>query len=96
MLRASSNIRTSDYEQIEKIIKNDDRMLNFLKCEMILKPQNEHFKSQREAYKNCLETFEDIKNLITEIKSAGPEKYISQPTPEPENKPKQSNDFELD
>ena len=29
MLRASSNIRTSDYEQIEKIIKNDDRMLNF-------------------------------------------------------------------
>ena len=96
MLRASSNIRTSDYEQIEKIIKNDDRMLKFLKCEMILKPQNEHFKSQREAYKNCLETFEDIKNLITEIKSAGPEKYISQPTPEPENKPKQSNDFELD
>ena len=96
MLRASSNIRTSDYEQIEKIIKNDDRMLNFLKCEMILKPQNEHFKSQREAYKNCLETFEDIKNLITEIKSAGPEKYISQPTPEPENKLKQSNDFELD
>ena len=96
MLRASSNIRTSDYEQIEKIIKNDDRMLNFLKCEMILKPQNEHFKSQREAYKNCLETFEDIKNLITEIKSPGPEKYISQPTPEPENKPKQSNDFELD
>jgi hypothetical protein len=51
MLRASSNIRTSDYEQIEKIIKNDDRMLKFLKCEMILKPQNEHFKSQREAYK---------------------------------------------
>ena len=96
MLRASSNIRTSDYEQIEKIIKNDDRMLKFLKCEMILKPQNEHFKSQREAYKNCLETFEDIKNLITEIKSPGPEKYISQPTPEPENKPKQSNDFELD
>ena len=96
MLRASSNIRTSDYEQIEKIIKNDDRMLKFLKCEMILKPQNEHFKSQREAYKNCLETFEDIKNLITEIKSAGPEKYISQPTPEPENKLKQSNDFELD
>ena len=41
-------------------------------------------------------TFEDIKNLITEIKSPGPEKYISQPTPEPENKPKQSNDFELD
>ena len=96
MLRASSNIRTSDYEQIEKIIKNDDRMLKFLKCEMILKPQNEHFKSQREAYKNCLETFEDIKNLITEIKSPGPEKYISQPTPEPENKLKQSNDFELD
>ena len=29
MLRASSNIRTSDYEQIEKIIKNDDRMLKF-------------------------------------------------------------------
>ena len=95
MLRASSNIRTSDYEQIEKIIKNDDRMLKFLKCEMILKPQNEHFKSQREAYKNCLETFEDIKNLITEIKSPGPEKYISQPTPEPENKPKQSNDFDF-
>ena len=39
---------------------------------------------------------QSIKNLITEIKSAGPEKYISQPTPEPENKLKQSNDFELD
>ena len=94
--RAWRDLSHYDYEKVEKIIKNDEIMLKHLKCEVILEPQNDRFQSKRQVYKKCLETFEDIKNLITEIKSPGPEKYISQPTPEPENKPKQSNDFELD
>ena len=94
--RAWRDLSHYDYEKVEKIIKNDEIMLKHLKCEVILEPQNDRFQSKRQVYKKCLGTFEDIKNLITEIKSPGPEKYISQPTPEPENKPKQSNDFELD
>ena len=94
--RAWRDLSHYDYEKVEKIIKNDEIMLKHLKCEVILEPQNDRFQSKRQVYKKCLETFEDIKNLITEIKSPGPKKYISQPTPEPENKPKQSNDFELD
>lgn len=97
MNRASSNISTSDYDQIEKIIKNDERMLKYLKCEVILEPKNDHFDSQRQVYKKCLATFEDIKSLITEKKNPTPEKYFSQSSPEPENKPKlkQSRDFDF-
>jgi hypothetical protein len=94
--RAWRDLSHYDYEKVEKIIKNDEIMLKHLKCEVILEPQNDRFQSKRQVYKKCLETFEDIKKLITEIKSPGPEKYIEQPTPEPENKPKQSNNFELD
>ena len=93
--RAWRNLSSYDYDKIEKIIRNDEIMLKYLKCEVILEPQNDHFKSKRQVYQNCLDTFEDIKSLITERKAPIAEKHFSQPSPEPENKPKQSNDFDL-
>ena len=65
-------------------------------CEIILEPQNDRFKSQRQAYQNCLDSFEGIKNLITEKKAPIAEKHFSQPSAEPENKPQQNRDFDFD
>ncbi len=62
--RAWRDLSHYDYEKVEKIIKNDEIMLKHLKCEVILEPQNDRFQSKRQVYKKCLETFEDIKNLI--------------------------------
>jgi hypothetical protein len=59
--RASNSLSSYDYEKIEKIIKNDEIMLKYLNCEIILEPQNDRFKSQRQAYQNCLDSFEGIK-----------------------------------
>ncbi|SDY89923.1 relaxase/mobilization nuclease domain-containing protein [Acinetobacter kyonggiensis] len=94
--RAWRNLSSYDYDKIEKIIRNDEIMLKYLKCEVILEPQNDRFESKRQVYQNCLDTFEDIKSLITERKAPIAEKHFSQPSPEPENKPKRSDDFELD
>lgn len=68
--RALSNLSPYDYEKIEKIIKNDETMLKYLNCEIILEPQNARFKSQRQIYQNCLDTFEDIKSLINNRKQS--------------------------
>ena len=94
--RASNSLSSYDYEKIEKIIKNDEIMLKYLNCEIILEPQNDRFKSQRQAYQNCLDSFEGIKSLIAEKKAPIAEKHFSQPSPEPENKPQQSRDFDFD
>ena len=94
--RAWRDLSSYDYDKVEKIIKNDEIMIKYLKCEVILEPQNDRFRSQRQVYQNCLDTFEGIKSLIAERKAPAPETAFSQPIPEPENKPKQSNDFELD
>ena len=94
--RASNSLSSYDYEKIEKIIKNDEIMLKYLNCEIILEPQNDRFKSQRQAYQNCLDSFEGIKNLITEKKAPIAEKHFSQPSAEPENKPQQNRDFDFD
>jgi hypothetical protein len=94
--RASNNLSSYDYEKIEKIIKNDKTMLKYLNCEIILEPQNDRFKSQRQAYQNCLDSFEGIKSLIAEKKVPIAEKHFSEPSPEPENKPRQSRDFDFD
>ena len=93
--RAWRDLSSFDYDKVEKIIKNDEVMLKYLKCELILEPQNDRFESQRRDYEKCLATFENIKSLITERKAPMPEKHFSQPDQEPENKPKQSNDFDL-
>ena len=94
--RASNSLSSYDYEKIEKIIKNDETMLKYLNSEIILEPQNDRFKPQRQAYQNCLNSFEGIKNLIAEKKAPIAEKHFSQPSPEPENKPQQSRDFDFD
>ena len=96
MSRASNNLSSYDYEKIEKIIKNDETMLKYLNSEIILEPQNDHFKSQRQAYQNCLDSFEGIKSLIAEKKAPIAEKHFSEPSPEPEKKPQQSRDFDFD
>ena len=94
--RASNSLSSYDYEKIEKIIKNDEIMLKYLSCEIILEPQNDRFKSKKQAYQNCLDSFEGIKSLIAEKKAPIAEKHFSQPSPEPENKQQQSRDFDFD
>ncbi len=84
-----------EYDKVEKIIKNDETMLKYLECEVILEPQNDRFESQRQAYKKCMATFENIKSLITEKTAPAPEKGFSQPSPKPENKPEQNSDFDF-
>ena len=56
-------------------------MLKYLNSEIILEPQNDHFKSQRQAYQNCLDSFEGIKSLIAEKKAPIAEKHFSEPSP---------------
>ena len=85
------DLSSFDYDKIEKIIKNDEIMLKYLKYEVILEPQNDHFKSQRQLYKKCIVAFGDIKSLIIERKAPIPEKHFSQPSAEPENKPESPN-----
>ena len=70
-------------------------MLKYLNCEIILEPQNDRFKSQKQAYQNCLDSFEDIKSLIAERQAPIPA-HFSEPSLEPENKPQQSRDFDFD
>ena len=94
--RTLKGLDSYDYEKIEKIIKNDETMLKYLNSEIILEPQNDHFKSQRQAYQNCLDSFEGIKSLIAEKKAPIAEKHFSEPSPEPEKKPQQSRDFDFD
>ena len=97
MARANNNINTFDYEQIQKIIKNDERMLHYLKCEMILDQQNEHLKHQRETYKNCLETFDVIKTVITDKTAPTPKPDLSSKTAqEHKPKPKPDRNFDFD
>ena len=94
--QASRMINTWDYDKIEEIIKNDQRMLNYLKCEIILEPQNDHLKHQRASYQSCLESFENIKSHIHEVKKPKPtpQSYVLEQTYEPENQP--NRDYDLD
>ena len=89
------DLSSYEYDKVEKIIKNDETMLKYLECEVILEPQNDRFESQRQAYKKCMATFENIKSLITEKTAPAPEKGFSQPSPKPENKPEQNSDFDF-
>lgn len=93
MRRASNYISKRDYEKFEEIIKNDQRMLKYLQCEKILEPQNNHLKQHRELYQSCLETFENIKSNIYEIKNPSPKSNVSHPTYEPEMKPSLDQDY---
>ena len=70
--QARNMLKRSDYELIEKIIKNDERMLKYLKCDAVLESQNVHLKTQRSDYRASLDTFEEIKATIEAVKSSKP------------------------
>ncbi|WP_159124377.1 relaxase/mobilization nuclease domain-containing protein [Acinetobacter variabilis] len=72
MSQARNILYQNDYELIEKIIKNDERMLKYLKCDVVLEPQNSRFKDEISAYKVSLDNFEDIKSTIEAVKSSKP------------------------
>ena len=93
--QASRMINTWDYDKIEEIIKNDRCMLNYLKCEIILEPQNDHLKHQRASYQSCLESFENIKSHIHEVKKPKPipQSDVLEQTYEPEKQP--NRDYDL-
>ena len=95
MNRASNELHAGDYKRINDIVKNDERMLKYLKCEAILLPQNAHFENQRDKYEACVKTFDNIKNQITAIEEHKSEKRPVQFDFEQE-KPKPKNDFDLD
>ncbi len=95
MSRASNMLTEKDYELIKSISKNDERMLKYLKCEIILEPQNAHLRDQRDIYEKCLSTFDSIKNQIRAIEDHKSEKRPVQLNFEQE-KPKPKNDFDLD
>ena len=93
MSRASRNLNKSDYEKIEQIIKNDQRMLKYLQCEKILERQDAHFEQHRAAYQTCLKRFENIKRDIYDIKNSTVKYSIPEQSYEPEYKPKNDLDF---
>lgn len=95
MNRASSNLNRSNYEKIEQIIKNDQRMLKYLQCEKILERQDTHFEQHRAAYQTCLMHFENIKRDIEQIKKPSSQDNVSQNTYEPEYKAKPKNGLDF-
>lgn len=95
MSRASRNLNKSDYDKIEQIIKNDQRMLKYLQCEKILERQDTRFEQHRAAYQSCLKRFENIKLDIEQIKNSSSQHNVSQNTYEPEYKSKPKNDLDF-
>lgn len=95
MSRASRNLNKFDYNKIEQIIQNDQRMLKYRQCEKILEPQNSHFEQQRETYQTCLKHFENIKSDIEQIKNPSSQHNVSQNSYEPEYKAKPQNDLDF-
>ena len=95
MSRASRKLNKSDYNKIEQIIQNDQRMLKYRQCEKILEPQNSHFEQQRETYQTCLKHFENIKSDIEQIKNPSSQHNVSQNSYEPEYKAKPQNDLDF-
>ena len=93
MSRASRNLNKSDYNKIEQIIQNDQRMLKYLQCEKILEPQNTSFEQQRDTYQTCLKRFENIKRDIEQMKKTFPHHNVQSNEPEYKSKPKNDLDF---
>jgi hypothetical protein len=94
MNRARSNLNRSDYDKIEQIIQNDQRMLKYLQCEKILEPQNARFEQHRATYQTCLKHFENIKSDIEQIKNLSPQHNdVQSDKLEYKTKPKNDLDF---
>ena len=94
MNRASSNLNRLDYEKIEQIIKNDQRMLKYLQCEKILERKDARFEQHRATYQTCLKHFENIKSDIEQIKNLSLQHNVTQ-SDELEYKTKPQNDLDF-
>lgn len=95
-------LHTSDYESIAEMIKNDEKMLRYLKSEVILKPQNDHLKAYRASYLLCLDNFDEIKAQIKAIISPvpqspqEPQSRVTEQRNEPELKPAPQPENDID
>ncbi|EXB33957.1 mobilization relaxase domain protein, partial [Acinetobacter sp. 1461402] len=102
MTEARRHINSHDYERIAEIIKNDERMLNYLKCDSILSHKNNHLEDQRASYLSCLKNFGEIKERIKTFtftiyqSSNEAQLKITDIQPQPELKTKQENDSNAD
>ncbi|WP_046206079.1 relaxase/mobilization nuclease domain-containing protein [Acinetobacter radioresistens] len=102
MTEARRHINSHDYERIAEIIKNDERMLNYLKCDSILSHKNNHLEGQRASYLSCLKNFGEIKERIKTFtftiyqSSNEAQLKITDIQPQPELKTKQENDSNAD
>ncbi|ENX15101.1 hypothetical protein F894_01488 [Acinetobacter sp. CIP 51.11] len=102
MTEARRNIDSSDYARIGEIIKNDERMLKYLKCELILSHKNNHLEDERASYLSCLKNFDEIKERIKAVTSSTHQSSddapsgVTQHSYELEPKPKQENDSNAD
>lgn len=102
MTEARRHINSHDYERIAEIIKNDERMLNYLKCDSILSHKNNHLEDQRASYLSCLKNFGEIKERIKTFtftiyqSSNEAQLKITDIQPQPELKTKQKNDLNAD
>lgn len=90
--RARNYISLWDYEKVEVMLKNDQRMLKYLQYDRILEPQNARLEKQIQLYQACLKSFENIKEKIHESKS--PSQRVSYQSYEPDE-PKPKNDFNM-
>lgn len=102
MAEARRNIDSSDYVRIEEIIKNDERMLNYLKCDSILSHKNDHLEAHRASYLSCLKNFDEIKERIKAVTSSthkssdDTQSRVVHHSYKPELKPKQENNLNVD
>lgn len=96
--QARKMLNSSDYQLIKEIIKNDERMLRYLKCDDLLEPQNGHFKDEKASYLSCIQNFKEIRSTIDAVTSPqpkSPEREVVERSnqPEPTLTPEQKNDF---
>jgi hypothetical protein len=100
--QARNMLKRSDYELIEKIIKNDERMLKYLKCDAVLEPQNSHFKDEISSYRACLENFESIQSTLHAVRTPKPvsstqqSQLVADLSLDLDLKPKPPQDFDFD
>lgn len=88
------------FELINKMRKNDRRMLKYLDCQLILEPQNEHLTVCIHEYKKCLDHFKKLENIYSAFKHPQPIEH-EQPSirvDKPLNEPKRQNEnsFNID
>lgn len=100
--QARNMLKRSDYELIEKIIKNDERMLKYLKCDAVLESQNSHFKDEISSYRACLENFESIQSTLHAVRTPKPvsstqqSQLVADLSLDLDLKPKPPQDFDFD